>query len=285
MIEVENLSYSYKNAKFKAVDNISFSVAEGEIFGFLGPSGAGKSTTQKVLTKLLEGYEGKVRVFGKDLVSLGTEYYEDLGIGFELPNTYTKLSAVENLKFFRSFYKNKSVDIEALLNSVGLQDQKDERVEKYSKGMRMRLNFVRALVNDARLLFFDEPTSGLDPVNANIIQEMIKAERARGKTVFLTTHSMQAADALCNRVAFIVDGKIAEIGAPEALKLKYGKKSVELEYYADDNTIKTEIFGLGNFGRDPRFLDIVARHEVRRIHSQETTLEDVFITLTGRGLD
>ncbi len=284
MITVKNLSYHYKNSDVKAVDGISFHVNKGEIFGFLGPSGAGKSTTQKILIKLLDQYEGEVRVCGKDLKEQDNSYYENVGIGFELPNHYTKLSAVENLKFFQSFYRNQSVDVTALLKQVGLFEQKDQRVEQFSKGMQMRLNFVRALINDADLLFFDEPTSGLDPVNAQIIQDLILAEKAKGKTIFITTHAMQVADTLCDTVAFIVDGKIVELDTPKALKLKYGKQVVTLEYYDTEGRIQTKDFSLQHYGEDKLFLDLIKNYKTRTIHSQETTLQDVFIQVTGRSL-
>ncbi len=284
MIEVKNLSYTYKNSNIKAVDDITFSVEKGEIFGFLGPSGAGKSTTQKILIKLLDGYGGSISVFGKKLSELSSSYYENVGVGFELPNSYTKLSAVENLKFFQSFYNNKSVDINVLLKSVGLFEQKDDRVDKFSKGMMMRLNFIRALVNDAELLFFDEPTSGLDPVNGKIIQDIILEQKAKGKTIFLTTHSMQTADTLCDRVAFIVDGKIVESDTPKALKLKYGERVVEVEYFDNQQQVQKRSFDIESFGTNKEFLEIIKTHKTRTIHSQETTLEDVFIKVTGRGL-
>ncbi|ONI46881.1 ABC transporter ATP-binding protein [Candidatus Epulonipiscium fishelsonii] len=284
MISVKNLSYTYSNSKTKAIDNISFHVNQKEIFGFLGPSGAGKSTTQKILIKLLDGYDGEVTVFNKPLKSQNSSYYEDLGVGFELPNNYVKLSGLENLKFFQSFYKNKTMDLNSLLNSVGLFEHKDELVENYSKGMQMRLNFIRALINDAKLLFFDEPTSGLDPVNSKIIQDLIQEQKNKGKTIFITTHSMQIADNLCDRVAFIVDGKIVELDTPKNLKLKYGSKSVIIEYFKSEQNIEMATFNLDDYGNNPEFLHIIKTYNTRTIHSQETTLEDVFIQVTGRSL-
>ncbi len=283
MIEVKNLNYTYKKSKNHAVKEINFRIKKGEIFGFLGPSGAGKSTTQKVLIKLLDGYSGEVKIFGKDLKSFDSDYYEKLGIGFELPNHFSKLTAKENLEFFRSFYKNQGADIDSLLKSVGLYDHKDDLVENFSKGMKMRLNFIRALLNDGEVLFFDEPTSGLDPVNAKIIKDLILEQKSRGKTIFVTTHDMQVADALCDRVAFIVDGGIVEIDTPKALKLKYGLKVVEVEYYINGE-IKSSTFDLESYGTNPEFLNIIKKYETRTIHSMETTLEDVFIKVTGRSL-
>lgn len=283
MIQVKNLNFIYKKSGKHAVKGISFNIQKGEIFGFLGPSGAGKSTTQKILIKLLDGYSGDIEVFGKNLSSFGSDYYENLGIGFELPNHFSKLTAKENLQFFKSFYKKQSADIDKLLKSVGLSDHKNDLVENFSKGMKMRLNFVRALLNDADLIFLDEPTSGLDPVNAKLIKNIILELKNKGKTVFITTHSMQVADSLCDRVAFIVDGEIVEMDSPKALKLKYGEKLVKLEYYMD-GIIKTSTFDLESYGTDTKFLKIIRNYKTRTIHSMETTLEDVFIKVTGRSL-
>ncbi|MCG8538317.1 MAG: ABC transporter ATP-binding protein [Clostridia bacterium] len=283
MIQVKNLNYTYKKSSKHAVRGISFNIEKGEIFGFLGPSGAGKSTTQKILIKLLDGYSGDVKIFGKDLSSFDSNYYEKLGISFELPNHFSKLTAKENLEFFKSFYKNQRADIDGILKAVGLYDHKNDLVENFSKGMKMRLNFVRALLNDADIMFFDEPTSGLDPVNAKIIKDLILEQKNKNKTVFVTTHDMQVADTLCDRVAFIVDGEIVEIDTPKALKLKYGLKVVEIEYYVNGE-IKSSTFDLASYGTNPEFLDIIKKYETRTIHSMETTLEDVFIKVTGRSL-
>ncbi len=283
MIKVENLSYTYKKSKKQAVKNISFVVEKGEIFGFLGPSGAGKSTTQKILIKLLDKYEGNVEIFNKNLTSFNSDFYENVGVGFELPNHFSKLTALENLKFFNSFYENQNKDLEKLLDKVGLLRFKDTLVEDFSKGMKMRLNFIRALLNDADLIFLDEPTSGLDPVNAKLITNLILDLKNKGKTIFVTTHDMMVADTLCDRVAFMVDGEIAELNSPKELKLKYGEKTVNIEYYADGD-IKNEKFDINSYGTDDNFLNIIKNYKTRTLHSQETTLEDVFIKVTGRSL-
>jgi fluoroquinolone transport system ATP-binding protein len=284
MIKVKNLDFTYKRSGNHAVKGIDFEIKKGEIFGFLGPSGAGKTTTQKILIKLLDGYSGDVKIFGKDLSSFNSNYYEKLGIGFELPNHFSKLTAKENLAFFNSFYKNQNADIDILLKSVDLFEHRDDLVENFSKGMKMRLNFVRALLNDADLIFLDEPTSGLDPVNSKIIKDIIIEQKKRGKTIFLTTHDMQVADSLCDRVAFIVDGEIVEIDTPELLKVKYGLKALEIEYCINGEN-KLSTFDLESYGTNSEFLNIVKNYETKTIHSMETTLEDVFIKVTGRRLD
>ena len=283
MITIKDLRYKYQNTNQEAVKGISFAIARGEIFGFLGPSGAGKSTTQNILIKLLDGYEGKIQLYGKDLKEFGSELYEKIGVSFELPNHFLKLSAVDNLAFFQSLYTDPTRDIDQLLDLVGLLEHKKVWVEKFSKGMKMRLNFARSLLNNGDILFLDEPTVGLDPVNAKNIKNIILEQKARGKTIFITTHNMQVADDLCDRVAFIVDGQIVEIDQPEELKLKHGQHVVQVEYYLNEQ-IETKSFSLDGIGDNQEFLQILKSYQIRTLHSQETTLEDVFIKVTGRRL-
>ena len=184
--QVENLKFKYPSSKEDTIKGIGFDVREGEIFGLLGPSGAGKSTTQKILIKLLKDYTGSIQYFGKDLKSMDNSFYEEIGVGFEVPVHFSKLTAMENMKYFSQFYK-KTADVQALMKRVGLWEYRDVKVGEYSKGMKVRLNFVRAMLNDPRVLFLDEVTNGLDPKNAGIIKEMIAEYRAKGGTVFLTT--------------------------------------------------------------------------------------------------
>lgn len=283
MITIKDLRYKYQNTNQEAVKGISFAIARGEIFGFLGPSGAGKSTTQNILIKLLDGYEGEIQLYGKDLKEFGSELYEKIGVSFELPNHFLKLSAVDNLAFFQSLYTDPTRDIDQLLDLVGLLEHKKVRVENFSKGMKMRLNFARSLLNNGDILFLDEPTVGLDPVNAKNIKNIILEQKARGKTIFITTHNMQVADDLCDRVAFIVDGQIVEIDQPEELKLKHGQHVVQVEYYLNEQ-IATKSFSLDGIGENQEFLQILKSYQIRTLHSQETTLEDVFIKVTGRRL-
>jgi fluoroquinolone transport system ATP-binding protein len=283
MIEVQDLAFTYQGASDPALRGLSFTVEAGEIFGFLGPSGAGKSTTQKILIGLLKGYQGRAAVMGRELAGWGSDYYERIGVSFEAPNHYLKMTGLENLNYFRALYSGPTEDPRALLKLVNLADDADQVVGGYSKGMKMRLNFVRALLHKPDLLFLDEPTSGLDPVNANIIKAIILQQQAAGKTIFLTTHDMAVADQLCNRVAFIVDGQITLIDAPKALKLAYGRPEVAVEYGANGQ-FQQETFPLDGLGYNHRFIDLLRGQQVRTIHTQETTLEKVFIEATGRGL-
>ena len=196
MIEARKLTYTYAKAGSPALRDIEFSVDHGEIFGFLGPSGSGKSTTQKVLIGLLEGYGGEVRVLNKDRAAWAPDDYEKIGVSFETPNHFLKLSALENLRYFAALYRRATRPPQVLLEKVGLADDGAMLVGKYSKGMKNRLSIARCLLNDPDLLFLDEPTTGLDPVNAQNVKDLIRAERQAGKTVFLTTHDMVVADEL-----------------------------------------------------------------------------------------
>lgn len=283
MIKVTALEYAYRKSLNKAIKDISFDIGDGEIFGFLGPSGAGKTTTQRIIIGLLRGYQGSVEIMGKERNEWGKDIFEKIGVAFDFPNLYQKLTAFENLDLLGSYYKNNSLNKDELLQSVGLLPDRDKRVEKFSKGMKMRLNFIRSVMHDPEILFFDEPTSGLDPVNAKIIRDMILDFKKRGKTVFLTTHNMSEADYLCDRVAFIVEGTIPVIDSPGELKIKHGQKTVKVSYKANEKSGE-EFFPLAGIGRNKRFLEILSQDNVRTIHTQEATLEDIFIKLTGREL-
>ncbi len=283
MIEVDDLRFTYPAARGMTVKGISFGVAQGEIFGFLGPSGAGKSTTQKILTGLLQEFAGQVRVLDRDLHGIRSDYYEEIGVSFEFPNLYLKLSAFENLKYFASLFSGQTEEPRALLERVGLAQDADLRVSQFSKGMKVRLGFARALVNRPRLLFLDEPTAGLDPVNARNIVQLIRDARDAGATVFLTTHDMNVADQLCDRVAFMVEGELRCIDSPRQLKLDHGKRSVRVEYRIDSK-LACRDFPLEGIGRSPEFADLLRDSEIETIHTQETTLEGVFIAVTGQGL-
>ncbi len=283
MISVQQLSYTYAGSDKAAVRNISFDVQPGDVFGFLGPSGAGKSTTQKVLNGLLRGYDGSVQVMGRDLNTLGSDYYERIGVSFELPNHYSKLTARENLSYFASLYSVPTRDPLELLELVALEEDADTPVGQFSKGMKNRLSVARALLNNPELIFMDEPTAGLDPVNARRIKALIQAQREAGKTIFLTTHDMAVADQLCDRVAFIIDGSLRGIESPRDFKLAYGVQTVRVEFGDHGQTDMRE-FSLLDLGRYADFLALIQSQSIQTIHSQEATLEDVFIKVTGRQL-
>ncbi|MEE9464749.1 MAG: ABC transporter ATP-binding protein [Candidatus Neomarinimicrobiota bacterium] len=283
MIQVQDLNYTYHKGSKPAVRDLEFAVADGEIFGFLGPSGAGKSTTQKIIIGLLQGYGGTVSVLGRDLADWGNDYYERIGVSFEIPNLYLKLTARENLTYFGSLYRSAHRTPEELLEAVGLEEESHTPVAQFSKGMKNRLNVARALLHDPALLFMDEPTVGLDPVNAGRIKDLIRRQQEAGKTIFLTTHDMTVADELCDRVAFLVDGRIELIDSPRELKLRYGRHQVRVEFLEDGRTMEAG-FDLEGLGGNEQFLDLLRRADLQTIHTLEASLADVFIQVTGRKL-
>ncbi len=283
MIKVQDLTFTYPGSAHSVVTGASFAVSEGEIFGFLGPSGAGKSTTQRILIRLLRTYEGQVEVLGREVRTWKSDYYEDIGVSFELPNHYQKLTALENLDLFGRLYKKELADPQDLLALVGLEDDGNTRLGQYSKGMQMRLSFVRALLHRPLLLFLDEPTAGLDPVNARKIINHIKHLKAEGRTIFLTTHNMNVADELCDHVAFIVEGRIVLIDSPRQLRLDYGERRVQVEFQENGGRSQ-QTFELQGIGLNDDFLTLLRTQEIETLHTQEATLEDIFIRVTGQSL-
>lgn len=283
VIDVRGLTFSYPKAAEPAIRGMDFAVGNGEIFGFLGPSGAGKSTTQKLLIGLLRGHGGHAKVWGRDPVDWGPDYYERVGVSFELPNHYHKLTGLENLQFFGSLYQGPTADPMELLDAVGLADAANTRVGKYSKGMQMRLTFARSLINEPELLFLDEPTSGLDPVTARKVKDIILDLKARGRTIFLTTHDMSTADELCDRVAFVVDGAIVALDSPAELKIARSQRRVRVQYRTSGGLATAE-YGIDGLADDPEFHAVLRDHHVETIHSREASLDDVFVEVTGRRL-
>ena len=283
MIKVDNLSFTYQKTKKKAIREMCFDINEGEVFGFLGPSGAGKTTTQRLIIGLLRNYQGKIEILGRERNSWGKEYYEQIGVAFDFPNLYTKLTARENLQLIGAYYRKECISPDKLLDRVGLLPEKDVRVENFSKGMKMRLNFVRSIMHNPQLMFFDEPTSGLDPMNAHIIKEIILEQKRANKTIFLTTHNMTVAEQLCDRVAFIVEGKIVVIGSPRDLMIEHGKRIVNVEYQMNGSRHE-QSFDIENLGENIGFMSILKSAEIKTIHSCEATLEHIFIKLTARNL-
>lgn len=283
MIDVQDVYLRYPSAGTDTIRGISFEVKQGEIFGFLGPSGAGKSTLQKILTGTLRDYRGSVRVFDTEMKHRTSTYYETIGVDFEFPNFYGKFTARENLNYFASLYSRKTVDPMVLLEKVGLLKDADKKVSSYSKGMKMRLGFVRCLLHDPELLFLDEPTSGLDPANARILKDMVLEQKKMGKTIILTTHNMHDAEELCDRVAFIVDGTVKMIDTPHALR-KTGADT-KVEYcFLENGGEKQGICTLSGLSRSQEFQSALKEGTLTSIHSKEQTLEDIFIELTGREL-
>jgi ABC-2 type transport system ATP-binding protein len=281
-IKVDNITFAYGD--LQAVDGISFEVAPGEILGFLGPNGAGKSTTIKILTGQLTPKTGKAQVLGVDITKDDPEMQAQIGVCFEEKNLYDSMSGAENLKFYASLFGIKDVDTDELLRRVGLADRAKDRVAKYSKGMKQRLMMARTLVNTPKVLFLDEPTDGLDPVSSQAIRKLIQQEADRGAAVLLTTHDMNEADELSNRVAFINEGKLYAVDTPENLKLKHGKRSVRVRTRAEDG-VNEQTVALDEAGAGDVLRAAVGSPDLMTIHTEEATLEAIFIEMTGRGLE
>lgn len=287
VLTAERLFFRYPENGADTLKGLDLHIRPGEIYGFLGPSGAGKSTAQKVLIGILRNYRGSARIFGREIGRCGRDVYEKIGVSFEFPNLYGRLTALENLRLFAGLYRGKCRDPEELLDLLGLSEDGNRRVESWSKGMKMRLNFCRALLPNPELLFLDEPTSGLDPVNAVLVRNLILKERERGTAVFLTTHNMDVAAKLCDRVAFLSDGIITAEGSPRQLSLEGGKREVEVELAGKSGAREPTAFRfpLDGLGENETFLACLKSGRVERIRTMEATLEDVFLSATGSGAD
>lgn len=282
VIEVRDLYFSYTKTPF--LKDINFSVNRGEIFGFLGPSGAGKSTLQKVLTGLCTNYRGTARILGIDSDKHGKGFYEKIGVDFEFPSLFDKLTARENLDYFAGLYSGGKRDTDELLKEVGLLAHADKKVSAFSKGMKSRLNFIKSMVHDPQILFLDEPTSGLDPNNARIMKDMIMKEREKGKTIIITTHNMQDATELCDRVAFIVDGQMKALDTPHDFIMNRGAARVTYSFMENGKEqVKTSI--LSELSSDMLLQKLISENRITSIHSTEPTLSDIFMELTGAQLD
>ncbi|SDZ53662.1 fluoroquinolone transport system ATP-binding protein [Evansella caseinilytica] len=279
MITVNSVYHDYGGKGNYAVSDISFSVESGKIFGFLGPSGAGKSTVQNIMTGLIPLQRGEVLYDGRSIKALKTKFFNQIGVSFEQPNVYAKLTGYENLKYFAALFSVPTHNPMELLDRVGLRDSAHKKALEYSKGMRQRLTLARALINKPKYLFLDEPTSGLDPSTAASVRELIREQRDGGAAVFLTTHSMALADSLCDTVAFLDNGKIAAMDSPEVLKRHYGKRLVTVVYNEAGNE-RSESFDMN----DRALAEFLLSVNPIKIHSQEATLEEIFLCVTGREL-
>lgn len=281
-IVAENLVYRY--GKLVAVDGISFAVAEGEILGFLGPNGAGKTTAVRMLTGQSRPHGGRAILLGMDVARETSAVQARIGVCFEVANLYEPMTAVENLALFAKLYGVDKPDIDGLLRRVGLDGRGRDNVSTYSKGMKQRLMVARALLHQPSILFLDEPTEGLDPVSAETIRNLVLEERARGATVFLTTHDMLEADRLCDRVAFINQGRIAALDTPHSLKQRFGARMVEARVVGAGGALQTRQIVLDRPETPDALQALFSQEQVVTIHSREASLEDIFIQITGRGL-
>jgi len=243
-IEVQDLTKYYGDPSagsgraLLAVDHINFEVHQGEVFGFLGPNGAGKTTTQRMLTTLLEPTEGRIVIHGYDLAHDAYPVKRQMGLVPEESNVYTELTAWDNLMFTARLYRvgrdERAERAQELLETFGLWEKRDVKVENFSKGMRRRLSIAMAIIHQPKLLFLDEPTPGLDAQSARAIRDLIRQLNAEGTTIFLSTHQIEEANQLCDRVAIINHGQIAAIDTPEQLKRAFRRvQSVEVALEPD----------------------------------------------------
>jgi len=308
-IEVNNLTkvYSQPGSGVLAVDHINFEIQRGEVFGFLGPNGAGKTTTQRMLTTLLEPTEGRIVIHGHDLSRDAYPVKRQMGLVPEESNVYTELTAWDNLMFTAQLYRvprtERAERARDLLGTFGLWEKRDVKAENFSKGMRRRLSIAMAIIHRPSLLFLDEPTPGLDAQSARAIRDLIRQMNAEGTTIFLTTHQIEEANQLCDRVAIINHGRIAAIGTPERLKAAFRRvQSVEVALEPDGGAHGRALAALPGvttpvkmgdkwrlYTEDPsallpQVMDY-ARLNGLKVISLSTlgpSLEDVFLELTGQ---
>jgi ABC-2 type transport system ATP-binding protein len=306
-IEAKNLTKNY--GEINAVNNINFDVKEGEIFGFLGPNGAGKTTTIRMLTGLSRPTAGTARVLGYDIESEIVEAKKHIGVVPEISNLYDELSAFKNLLFMAQLYgipcSQRKARAEELLKTFGLYERKDHLFGTFSRGMKRALTIAAALIHSPKLLFLDEPTVGLDVVAARSLRNLISDFRRQGVTIFLTTHYLEEADLLCNRIAILVKGKILKIDTPEMLKAVAEEEPI-IEISFEKMTPKTleelserlpelKILATGHntvriFGGIPaHVLENVLQYAkekgvgIDEVNSIKPSLEDAFIKITGLG--
>ncbi len=226
MIKTTSLTKTFDDNT--AVDRLTLSIAEGDVFGFLGPNGAGKTTTVRILTSLIAPTAGSATVLGYQLGKENIEIRRNVGILTETPGMYERLSAHKNLSIYARLYEVKDVlgQVEKYLRMLGLWDQRDDAVGTFSKGMRQKLAIARALLHEPRILFLDEPSAGLDPEAALLVRDFILDVKKQGRTIFLTTHNLDEADRLCDRIA-VFKSRLRVLDTPEGLRKQlYGRQVV-----------------------------------------------------------
>lgn len=277
IIEVENLTKSYGNRKI--VDGVSFFVNKGEIFGLIGPNGAGKTTTIKILTTLVKPDSGKVFISGFNLLTQAQKIKKIIGVVPQENNLDKDLTVYENLLIYGLLHKVKNLKkrIEEVLKLVDLWDRRDALVSSLSGGMQRRLVIARSFLPDPPILFLDEPTAGLDPQIRKFIWEIIRKNKAKGKTIILTTHYIEEAETLCDRVGIIHKGKLIALGTPAELKEKLGRLVVE--HIDEEGKIFQHICKT-----EEEALQVLTKIKIPAT-IRPINLEDVFINLTGRKIE
>jgi ABC-2 type transport system ATP-binding protein len=293
VIEVSGLTKVYRTGKGKppvhAVDGVDFTVREGEVFGFLGPNGAGKTTTIRMLTGLTRSTAGSARVLGFDLATQVTHIKKHIGVVPEQSNLYDELSAFDNLIFAMQLYgvprHERRPRAEELLARFRLSEKRDAPFARLSRGMKRALTVATALAHRPSLLFLDEPTTGLDVMSARSLRQVIAGLRDEGVTVFLTTHYLEEAERLCDRIAIIVQGRIVALDTVDGLKASVsGRTAVEVTLRDDNGGIETARFDGDDVAMTVQ--DALARaaaggRRVLAVNTVRPTLEDVFVRLTG----
>ncbi len=272
---------SVKFAGKQVIKNITFSIQEGEIWGLLGPSGAGKTTLVKLLTGQLKQDGGYAELLRKNTSELSASEHGQIGIMMDNFGLYDRLSVYNNLSFYADIYHVSHNGIADILKSIDLYEARHTAVSKLSKGMKNRLSLARALMSHPKILFLDEPTSGLDPATTREIHAILREEKKKGTTIFLTTHNMYEAESLCDHIALLSEGNIIEYGIPADICRKYNHLN-KLQV-----TLKGgEMILMENDGTSaPRIKEYLEKEWIQAIHSTEPTLESVFLELTGKGLD
>ena len=278
LIEVAGLTKHY--GSIRAVDGISFSVAPGEVFGLLGHNGAGKTTTLRMLTGRTLPTSGSAEIAGFDVVRELNQVKPLINVVFEDQNLYERLTGYDNLRVFADLYDVSSKRGEDLLARVGLTGSAKRKVKTYSSGMKQRLLIARSLINEPRVLMLDEPTKGLDPSSAREMRDIVRELAAANVSVLLCTHFMEEADELCDRVAFLSNGRIVALDTPRELKLRYGQQTARV--LLQDRSEHT--IDLTNTVDAERMAHWMEQGSLLTVHSQEGTLEDVFIAVAGRPL-
>jgi ABC-2 type transport system ATP-binding protein len=277
-IKVENLTKSY--GQKNVVDRISFEVESGQIFGFLGPNGAGKTTSIRMMIGEIAKDEGNIEIDGLEIPRHLADLKNIIGVVPDHQNLYDRLTVRQNLEFFAELNDVEHAKIDEILEKVFLSEHQYKQTYNLSRGLRQRTLIARELLHSPSIFFLDEPTSALDPNSALLIRDLIKELKANGTTVFLTTHYMEEADALCDNLAIMHRGNIVACGKSEDLKKNYSHNSVVIEYRANQKILKAE-FSLNQAEERKNAAKILEQHEIIKVHSQEPSLEEVFLNVTG----
>lgn len=278
------LSLAHISKRFKtehALKDINMTLSKGEILGFLGPSGAGKTTTIKIITGQLRQTSGEAKLLGTDSTNIDASIYEKIGVVSDNSGIYEKMTVWQNLYMFAKIWQMPRERVEQVLQQVGLVEHRKKPAGKLSKGQTQRLVLARAVLHKPRVLFLDEPTSGLDPSTAVAIHRMLLELKEEGMAIFLTTHNMEEAAKLCDRVALLHEGEIVEFGPPQEICLKYNRNK---QYKVLLNSGREQVLAQ-NPENIRRIAEWMECDEIACIHSCEPTLETVFLEVTGKDLN